>query len=75
MTRCAVLMVTAPLSFDLNPDAVDVDDRIDLIQRAVAPDLDFVGYHLGDPGDQLAPRLHRRRMLYGILNVYPVIPW
>src|SRR3954447_17983651 len=37
---------------DLDADTVDVDDRVDLVDRPVPPDLDFVGDHLRDVRDQ-----------------------
>jgi hypothetical protein len=43
---------------DLDPQPVDVDDRVDLVDRPVSPDLDFVGDHVGDIRNQLPRRCH-----------------
>jgi hypothetical protein len=43
---------------DLDADPVDVDDRVDLVDRPVAPDLDLVGDDLGDVRDQFPRRGH-----------------
>src|SRR4051794_38956442 len=43
---------------DLDPDPVDVDDRVHLVDRTVAPDLDFVGHHIGNVRHHFPGRCH-----------------
>ena len=43
---------------DPDPDPVDVDDRVNLIDRTIAPDLDFIGHDIGDIRDHFAGRFH-----------------
>lgn len=38
---------------DLEPDPVDIHDRIHRIDRAGLPRLDLIFHHIGHPGDQV----------------------
>ena len=59
---------------DLDPQPVDVDDRVHLVDRPVTPDLDLIGHHIGDLRDQLPGRshaLHLKQMRLDVAGRHP----
>src|SRR3954452_18674837 len=56
-TRWATLIVTAPLSRILSRIPY-VDDRVDLVDRPVAPQLDLIGDDIGDVRDHFPGGVH-----------------
>jgi len=42
-----------PVLPDAQPQAFDIENRIDLVERAGLPGIDLIDDHVGDIGDQL----------------------
>ena len=47
------------INADLDPNRVEVDHRVELLQRAALPLQDSIGYRVGDPRN--GPRAERPR--------------
>jgi hypothetical protein len=59
---------------DLDPDPVNVDDRVHLVDRTITPDLDFIGHHIGDVRHQFpgcGHTVHLEQMCLDIAGRHP----
>ena len=59
---------------DLDPNRVEVDHRVELLQRAALPLQDSIGYRVGDPRNGPHAELHAERGGQVVLDTRTVIP-
>ena len=57
------------INADLDPNRVEIDHRIELLQRAALPLQDSIGYRVGDPRNGPHAELHAERGGQVVLDI------